>query len=98
MDNLCQLWIDGNPLQKMIFLGALYLTHPEDAPEEQVEDILNRINELEPRLTNNELEKSMKAMKILITVENFPSVTREELQDFLSEYESDALPDVFAFD
>ncbi len=98
MDNLCQLWIDGNPLQKMIFLGGRYLTHPEEAPEEQVEDILNRINELEPRLTNNELEKSMKAMKILITVENFPSVTREELQDFLSEYESDALPDVFAFD
>ena len=34
MDNLCQLWIHGDPLQKMRFLGALYLTHPEDAPAE----------------------------------------------------------------
>ena len=98
MDYVCELMYHGNPLQKMIFLGAMYLTHPEEAPEEQVKDILNRISELKTRLTDNELEKSVRAMGILITVEGFPAVNHEELEDFLSAYESDAIPDAFVFD
>ena len=67
-------------------------------PEEQVKDILNRISELKTRLTDNELEKCVRAMGILIRVEGFPAVGHEELEDFLSAYESDAIPDAFVFD
>lgn len=78
-----------NPLQRMIFVGAMYLTAPAHVPPEYVEYILDEVGELEGRLTAHELKRAKEAIKILVKVDGFPSVEHEELADFLQDYELD---------
>lgn len=82
-----------NPLQRMIFVGAMYLTAPSSVPENYREQILEEVNELEVRLTKNELSRAKEAIQILVKVDGFPSLSHEELADFLQGYELDEVND-----
>lgn len=82
-----------NPLQRMIFVGAMYLTAPAYVPADYLEKILEEVTELEGRLTTNELARAREAVQILIKVDGFPSLSHEELADFLQGYELDEVND-----
>ena len=89
MPDIYDILHDGNPLQRLIFLGAMYITAPPEASEEQVENILNEVNDIAHRLTEYDINRTVIGIRLLVTVEGFPSLSQTELADFLLDYQLD---------
>ena len=87
MNNVHEYLTTCNPLRRMIFVGAMYMTTPEWVSDENQEAILDEIGQLEEQLSAQDLVKVVEAVKILITVEDFPSIDGQDLMDFLDNYQ-----------